>query len=237
MKDQIKRFLRKYLKLDVRIYKPRSNEFLRLSKMLEVYGVRLVLDIGANEGQFAADLRRAGYDGEIVSFEPLPDAHRILSGKVGGTWRVGPRVAVSDADGTANFEINGHRVSSSLLHATETLSDAAPHSGLEETIEVPTRRLDTLWSELGLGGPAFLKIDAQGAESMILSGAGDLLAGPILGVQIELPLVEMYRGQTLSVRLDEQLRSMGFRCVDIIPGFRHPETHVLLEYDGVYFRS
>jgi SAM-dependent methyltransferase len=43
--------------------------------------VDLVLDVGANVGQFGTDLRRYGYKGEILSFEPLPAMFVILTDK------------------------------------------------------------------------------------------------------------------------------------------------------------
>jgi FkbM family methyltransferase len=237
MRGTIKQLLRKHLKIDVRRYGPRNDEFLRLAAMLDANRVRLVLDVGANEGQFATALRKAGYLGEIFSFEPLADAHAVLTDRAGGQWRVAPRVALSDSDGTASFEVASNSVSSSLLRITEACRDAAPQAAAKITIDVPTRRLDSLWTELNLYGPAFLKIDTQGAEGLVLAGAGDLLSGPIVGVQAELGLVELYRGQILAPGIDEMLRGLGYRCADIIPGLREAKSHALLEYDGVYFRD
>lgn len=48
---------------------PAAHSCLR--SMLRLHQIDLVLDVGANRGQFARLVRRLGYAGEIVSFEPL----------------------------------------------------------------------------------------------------------------------------------------------------------------------
>jgi hypothetical protein len=50
-------------------------------------------------------------------------------------------------------------------------------------------------------------------------------------------VVQLYEGQPLAHEIDNRLRSRGFRCVDMIPGFRDPESFELLQYDGVYVRA
>jgi len=47
-------------------------------KQLESRQVNVVLDVGANSGQYATDLRRAAYKGRIVSFEPLSGPFSLL---------------------------------------------------------------------------------------------------------------------------------------------------------------
>src|SRR6185436_11072287 len=52
-----------------------SHPVMRRRKLLEFYNINVVLDVGANFGQFAEQLRYdVGYGGKIVSFEPLSSA-------------------------------------------------------------------------------------------------------------------------------------------------------------------
>ena len=44
---------------------------LRIATLLDRYQINVVIDVGANEGQFASELRRMGYQGKIISFEPI----------------------------------------------------------------------------------------------------------------------------------------------------------------------
>ncbi len=211
----------------------------RLIQMLRHRGVRTILDVGANSGQYAVDLIEHGLEMRIVSFEPLPDAWAELQERTAGytNWTTAPRMALSNKHGEANFHIAGNGLSSSLLPMADACVQAAPHTRTIGSINVPTRRLDDVVPELALEGAVFLKIDVQGAEHLVLLGAEEALRGQIVGVQLEMSLVELYEGQPSYGEIDAQLRSLGFECWDLVPEFRDPRTLRLLQYDGIYFRK
>ena len=86
---------------DLHRLNPSSNPSFQLKKALDRFGVDLVLDVGANAGQFSSELRSVGYQGSLVSFEPLSVAHRALSEVASrdAKWLVHPRGAIGDIDG------------------------------------------------------------------------------------------------------------------------------------------
>lgn len=213
---------------------------LRLPRLLAQKQVATVLDVGANDGGYASELLASGFRGSVISFEPLPDAWSALNdrgGCFGPRWAVAPRMALSNVNGEAEFHEAGNSVSSSLLPMTATHRAAAPASGTVNVIKVPTRRLDDVLNGMDASDPMFLKIDVQGAERLVLEGAAASLRGPILGVQLEMSLSSLYEEQPAAAELDALLRSQGFECWDMLPGFRDPRTLRLLQYDGVYFRA
>ena len=213
---------------------------IRVVKFLNDRQIPLLLDVGANDGVYAKGLFDEGYSGKVLSFEPLPEARAILIERARGhenQWLIGPRVALGARNETRRFHVAANSVSSSLLEMEDAHLDAAPNSAIVASIEVSTCRLDDLWDVLGLSADrVFVKIDVQGGEMDVLNGATQVLSNRIVGIQIEMSLVELYRGQTLWRQVDEFLAATGFELWDIVPGFRDYKGKRLLQFDGIYFK-
>jgi FkbM family methyltransferase len=226
-----------YLRLK-RIY-PRPSEFSRIARMLASRNVTVVFDIGANVGQFAKELRLAGYRGRIVSFEPLSSAHsRLVSATKGdANWIVAPQMAVGNSDGLVDINVSGDSVSSSVLDMLDVHVEAAPDSvyvGRERTV---MRKLDTLAREyLKNEDVLFVKADVQGCEAQVLEGAQELLPR-IVGLHLELALVPCYRGQADFDQITQLLRSAGFSLWLLSPGTIDDNTGRQLQVDAVFFRN
>ena len=78
-----------------------KDPMVQLVTCLGSQSIELVLDIGANEGQFSQDLRAFGYEGHIVSFEPMAEPHGRLSTRAAGdaAWQVHSPTAIGERDG------------------------------------------------------------------------------------------------------------------------------------------
>ncbi|MGH6803505.1 MAG: FkbM family methyltransferase [Methyloceanibacter sp.] len=225
--------------IDVKRHRPTASEAGRLSTMLASHGVDLVLDVGANTGQFALSLREAGYAGRLVSFEPLSTAHAQLlqTSRDDPQWEIAPRVAIGDHEGEIEIHIAGNSVSSSVLEMLDSHAGAAPGSAYVGRERAQLSTLDTLARDyLSLGTVPFLKIDTQGYEDRVLDGATELLA-KAHGLQLELSLVPLYEGQQLFDVLSERLRALGFSIWAIWPGFFDPRSGRMLQVDTTFFRD
>ena len=129
IKNKIKAILRN-IGYDLHPYNKDSNADVLFFKTLELFETDLVLDVGANRGQFAVELRSIGYRGKIVSFEPLSAEYESLINKasVDPLWQVSPRCAIGDRDGSIKINIAANSGSSSVLPMLELHATAAPES-------------------------------------------------------------------------------------------------------------
>jgi FkbM family methyltransferase len=208
--------------------------------MLHQHGIDTILDVGANEGQYALSLRDLGFTGRIISFEPLATAYQRLqrSAAKDKLWIVPSRMALGNQEGQVQIHIasNGG-ASSSLLGMLDAHRRAAPEVEYVGSEMVPIARLDAVAEQfLGTARNIFLKIDAQGFELPVLQGSGELLRR-ITGAQLELSLVALYEGQALFSELLDWMREAGFSIWGIFPGIADNSSGRLLQTDVVFFRN
>jgi FkbM family methyltransferase len=202
---------------------------------MSALGIDLVIDVGANRGQFGLEIRRAGFGGRIVSIEPLADAHRHLARMAARDerWTV-IQSAVGPAAGRATIHVAANAgASSSFLPMLELHNRAAPSARYiaEESVEVGV--LDELVSsQVGRDDIILTKIDVQGYELQVLAGGPVTLARSSL-VQLEMSLLPLYEGAPTFEGVLEFMGRHGFRLVGIEPGFAD-RTGVLLQADGIF---
>jgi FkbM family methyltransferase len=201
--------------------------------------IHLLLDVGANTGQYAMEAREKGYRGRIISFEPLPDEHAALAcnAERDPLWQVHPRAAVGAVSGLATVNVANNSGSSSLLPMLPAHTAAAPQSQYVRTVETPVIRLDCVIDNfVAKNERTFLKIDTQGYEAQVLSGLGDRIS-VLTGLQIELSVVPLYEGQQLYTYFLNLLAEEGFVLWSLIPGLRDPNNGRLLQFDAVFWRD
>jgi FkbM family methyltransferase len=240
IKNQVLKIVRSVLNpagYDILKYKTTYPAHI-IRDLLQRNGIGLVLDVGANEGQYSAELRKAGYKGRIISFEPLHDAYQALKASCSAdrAWSA-EKIALGDRNGTEKIHVSGHSPSSSLLPMTDLHTSSVPgseYSG-DETIELKT--LDSIYSELEVAGEKiFMKVDTQGYEMHVLKGAVNSL--PLIsGLQLELSASALYEGEELYYTICRYVEEKGFRLVRIIPGYTNRATGEMLQFDAVFFRK
>jgi len=227
------------LGFEVHRYNADQSTEARLFAMMQAHQVDLVLDVGANDGGYVKHLRQGGYTGQVISFEPLTQAHAALcrAADADPQWTVAPRCALGNDNTEVDIHIAGNSTSSSLLPMLDAHVDAAPQSAVVATERVPVHRLDDLTlPTLQRAQRPYLKIDTQGYEMPVLQGAQDTLRR-CAGVQVELSMQPLYAGQTLYRDVVAWLEAQGFELWHLVPGFFDQHSGRLLQMDGVFFRT
>jgi FkbM family methyltransferase len=211
-----------------------------VTRLLEAHDANVVLDVGANSGRYAIELRRAGYSGRIVSFEPVDEPFTVLEARAAGDslWDVLP-FAIGAENGTTTLNVAANAgESSSILPMLSAHIDAAPAASYIGTQSAQIRTLDSLLPEiLRPGDRAFLKADVQGYERSVLEGAASTLRDHCVGIQLEMSFVPLYEGGMLYREALDHADSLGFALMGFIPGFVDPRNSRMLQVDGVFFRE
>ncbi|MGW0766150.1 FkbM family methyltransferase [Streptomyces sp. NPDC002676] len=228
-----------YLGIDVRRFPECVLEY-RLAQLLSFFRVDVVVDVGANRGQYGAMLRRFGYRGRIISFEPLSGPLEILRRRAAmdPLWTAFP-YALGDEDATVTINVSGNDgASSSILPMLPKHLDACPESGYVDRQEVAQLRLETLWPQLACPKDrVFLKLDVQGYEGAVLRGAGDRIQDCV-GLQMEVSCVSLYEGGLKwDQALDLAQSRYGLTLMGVLPGFTDQRTGQMLQCDAVFFRE
>lgn len=199
--------------------------------------IDLVIDVGANIGQYGDELRENGYTGWIVSFEPISAAYQELSGRTknDGRWTV-LNMALGSDEGTASLNISESSVFSSFLPQLPAAVDFDPEAQVIRSESVMVARLDDILKDLPNSNAAFLKIDTQGFEQKVLLGATNCLSN-FLRVQMELPIMHLYEGTWAFHEAVAYMIGRGFEISNLSPAnYDHTDRASLVEVDCIFRR-
>ena len=145
-----------------------------------------------------------------------------------GRARVFP-VALGAAPGTARLNLTAlGNMSSTLLPNRELLSrfrKKPQHAKVVGTTEIPVDTLDNIARAAGLAVDV-LKVDTQGSELDVLTGAEESLSSSVLFAEVEVSFMERYHGQGLLSDVQQRLGRHGFELIDLyrIKRYRHANS-------------
>jgi len=196
-----------------------------------------ILDIGANQGQFAELARKLWPKTIIHSFEPLPQDFAILEKRFEGdsAW-YGHNVALSDVEGEVEFNVSSFTQSSSILEMGDLHKTTWPFSADNSKIKVKAITLDSIAPNICTSN-YLVKIDVQGAELKVISGGINTIKNAAV-CYIEASFFELYIGQPLFFDIMKRMDELGFRYMGNAFGVLYSEINGLpLEEDSIYCRK
>jgi FkbM family methyltransferase len=168
------------------------------------------VDVGARWGvvdRFAG----LGDNVHAFGFEPDPVECKRLNDEAAATVSY-EQLALSNKPGPATLYLTVDPACASLFPPTARLATALPGLGCiapAGTMPVEVDTLDRWQSARGVDTVDALKLDAQGADFLILQGATDMLRGVKL-VEVEVCFNSFYDGQPLFPEVDVFMRQHGF---------------------------
>ena len=203
---------------------------------LKDLGIKTVLDIGANRGQFAKMIRHACPDlHEIHSFEPLTECHSDLECAVRDSNLTHKIHAFGLGDKNEGIQINHCEFSpcSSILTPSDRLVADRPGAGKFEKKTIRVRRLDDFAAEHSLPEADLIKIDVQGYEDKVISGGSATLSKARF-VIIEMPFHSLYEKQPSFHDVYMMLHNLGFTFQGNAGQNVSKKDHKILEADSIF---
>lgn len=215
-------------------WRPFSVTGFRMARALRAQGLRpgLVIDGGANVGQFARAVAETFPEARVVSFEPLPEAAAAFRTHFAGEPRVRLVEAALGAEGgTLSLGRNPYSLASSALRVLDGDALVRPHA---EQIEVTVVCLDDALDG-DVPPSALLKLDLQGYELEALRGA-DATLGRVGHVLLEVALRPSYAGEPSFETLLDVLRPYGFRFLRPLDVLHDPNGEIV-QMDALFGRT
>lgn len=232
-----------YLGYEV-IPKWRMKEFPltnHLRTLFKKYEIELVIDVGANTGQFRDLLRNdVGFKGQIISFEPVKGfvSQLMLKAQDDNAWQVHD-CALGSAPGEATINVTKvPGLTSFLAPKVDVLPGLWKEDSVTHTEIVPIRTLDDVLSEGGINCEkrhTYLKLDTQGFDLEVLKGAAKSIEH-IIALQTEASIKPIYEGMPSYRNALDSLAEIGFDISGMFP-VTYDENVRLIEFDCVLINN
>lgn len=195
--------------------------------------VSLIIDVGANHGQFAFMAKYCWPEVRVESVEPDPEAVMVFRRNHGrnGSIRIHECALVSQE---APVKLN--------LHRDSAQNSILRQDGLEYYAEreVTGITLDKLASELWLLNSAkapkpltLLKLDVQGFELGVLEGASSFLTS-VGFVLVELSLADLFENGSQIEDVWRFLRHHGFKYTSLMDTYYSHELKEVTQMDVLF---
>lgn len=212
-----------------------------LRDLLAIHRPDLVVDVGANRGQFARQIRSLGYAGPILSLEPQPVLARRLREEAlaaDAAWHV-VEGAAGDTEGNLDLTVYADDTFSSFHSPTAAAQER--FGGLLDTVSrtgVTVRPLDRWLHESPFSGSrrVFLKTDTQGHDLAVLAGAPRVLQTASI-VLAEGSLTPLYDTVATPEDLSARLRPLGFSPAGFYAVSHETNSLAAIELDCLFTRA
>ncbi len=194
-----------------------------------------LFDIGANNGSYAKNMRAFGYNGRIISFEPLKQTFEELKrdSLKDNNWIVN-NYALGNENCKTILNVSSNSWSSSILKILPIHIENESESRYIGQEDIEIKKFDSIFNSFcRKEDRVMIKIDTQGYEKYVIDGAVSSLHR-ILIIQLEMSIVPLYENEMLIAEMINSLDNKGFQLFSLENGFSNPQKGQLLQVDGIF---
>lgn len=195
--------------------------------------IKTILDIGANEGQFAEEIYNIFPEAKIYSFEPLKESYKLLIKKIKDKNRLyAYNIALGEQDEEKTFYMSSGSPSSSLLKMGKLHKNLFPHTAAITEQVVTIKKLDNV-KGIHIQDNLMIKIDVQGAEDKVILGGIDTFRRAKI-IITEVSYATLYENQPLFKDIFSLLDKLNFKYIGNIEQFNNPINNAPLFSDAIF---
>ncbi len=228
--------LRKHIRkfgFDLHRYRHEVDHFVQFKAM----NISTIIDIGANEGQFAHDARAAFPQAQIISFEPIKECFdKLTASFTGDTQFKAHNMALGEAESSLSMNKSSYTQSSSLLPMADKHKELFPHTKDQTQEMVVVKRLDDAMRKENLTTGLLIKIDVQGYEDKVIDGGIETF-GKARAALIETSFSALYEGQPLFDDIYKKMLTLGFSYRSSFHQKKDKKTGEILFEDSIFVRD
>ena len=221
----IRRWVNVKIGYDVVRFSGQHNLRSHLSKCIEEYKINVVIDVGANEGQFGEFIRNIGFSGKIYSFEPVDTAFQKLklASAEDKNWLIF-NFALGSEETESYINVSEFTSFSSILTLSDYALEHWKNSRVDHQQKILIKKLDQCLLEglIPTGERILLKMDTQGYDLEVFRGGHSALSD-VSVILSELSLIAVYNDMPSYKESLETYEDAGFFVSGFYPITRNKD--------------
>lgn len=206
-------------------------------KWLKEFNIKTIIDIGANEGQFAQFINLQFPESKIHSFEPIKSCFLKLvqlQKKINklSSYNYG----LGDVNTFIDFYVNDFTPSSSFLEMEQEHIKNFPLTKNTKVEKLQVRKIDDIYKDLEIENNVLVKIDVQGFEDKVIEG-GNLFFKEIPKIVIvEASIVKLYHNEASFDYLFGKFINLGYQYAGNLHQLYSPINGAILQADAIFIK-
>ena len=236
-KKIIKNIFKKF-GLEIKKYNPQDDFNFLITRCIKKFQIDCFWDVGANIGQTGLSIRKHGYTGNILSFEPQEEAYKkLLKNSFNDPkWKIYEKCGLGQ-NGLKKINISKNSVSSSFLEMENLHLDKNPQSKFIKKEEVKIISLNEVFNkEKNSFKKNFLKIDTQGYEKEVLV-SGENILDDFIGISCEISVQPLYKNEAKFLDIINYLNTKGFEIYSVHNSYYEIDYGQTFSVDIVFIKK